>query len=246
MRTFAIGDIHGDLPALEALLAKLPDLCETDTLVFLGDYLDRGPDSRGVVERVRNLHTQIPAQVIALRGNHEDAWLKVIDEGWPGFVLPRGNGCYACLFSYLGLPQDTELDDALFAALAAGSFFPPDVVEWMRSLPFWYEDAHAIYVHAGLARVEGRWLHPSEVTDTSVLLWTRSEDFFLEYDGKVTIVGHTGTTTLPEGRSLYTAEDGSDLYWAGQSAYCIDTGCGKKNGFLTGYQLPEHLVYESR
>ena len=245
MRTFGIGDIHGDLAALEALLARLPDLTPEDTLVFLGDYLDRGPDSRGVVERVRHLHTQVPAKVVALRGNHEDAWIKVIDEGWPGFVLPRGNGCHACLRSYLDLPEHAELDDALFEKLSDGSFFPAEVVTWLRSLPYWYEDAHAIYVHAGLRRVDGRWLHPSEVQDTAVLLWSRSDDFFLEYDGKVTIVGHTGTNTLPEGRSLYTAGDDADLYWAGASAYCIDTGSGKK-GFLTGYQLPEHLVYESR
>ena len=50
-RTFAVGDIHGDLAALRAVLAKLPPLDAEDTLVFLGDYLDRGPESRWSSDR---------------------------------------------------------------------------------------------------------------------------------------------------------------------------------------------------
>ena len=52
-RTFAIGDIHGDLAALQTLFARLPQLVAGDTMVFLGDYLDRGPDSAGVVKWLR-------------------------------------------------------------------------------------------------------------------------------------------------------------------------------------------------
>ena len=52
-RTFAIGDIHGDLAALATLFERLPDLVAGDTVVFLGDYIDRGPNSAGVVAWVR-------------------------------------------------------------------------------------------------------------------------------------------------------------------------------------------------
>src|SRR5262245_41957495 len=91
-RTFAVGDIHGDLTALETLFERLPTLNDDDTIVFLGDYMDRGPESAGVIKYVRALARKGPANVITLRGNHEDAWLQVVDKGWPEFVLPRGNG----------------------------------------------------------------------------------------------------------------------------------------------------------
>jgi serine/threonine protein phosphatase 1 len=109
-RTFAIGDIHGDLKHLLILLSRLPPLDAEDTLVFLGDYVDRGPDSAKVVEHVRALPSKTPAKVVCLRGNHEDAWLKVIEEGWPGFVLPPLNGCLAAYRSYVGGPAPEAED----------------------------------------------------------------------------------------------------------------------------------------
>jgi serine/threonine protein phosphatase 1 len=241
-RTLIIGDIHGDTDALDALMARLPALDDRDTLVFLGDYLDRGPDSAGVVERVRrSIPARTPAKVVCLRGNHEDAWLKVLDEGWPGFVMPPSNGCGACLDSFA--PETPE--DERFAALLEGDFFPEDVVAWMRALPHWYEDRRGIYVHAGLPKVGERWLHPSEVEDKQVMLWVRKREFFLDYVGKPVVVGHTVTSTLPPELSAYTPEDPDDLFWAGNCVYAIDTGAGK-GGFLTALELPSGAVYESR
>lgn len=243
-RTFAIGDIHGDMVHLQALLGRLPALTEDDTVVFLGDYVDRGPDSAGIIQFVREFHEHTPARVVALRGNHEDAWLRVIDHGWPEFVYPPNNGCLACLRSFQPNDVDDKANSHEMALLLTGEFLPPDVVAWMRSLPFWYEDEHAIYVHAGLPRVNGTWLHPSEVEDPIVLLWLRKKEFFLDYRGKLVICGHTMTATLPHGISMYTPDDHTDL-WAGEAVYVIDTGCGK-GGFLTAIELPERLVYESR
>src|SRR5438067_538751 len=107
-RTFAIGDIHGDLASLELLFSRLPAMTADDTVVFLGDYIDRGPDSAGVVAWVRALTAKGPAKVIALRGNHEDAWLQVIDKGWLEYILPRGNGCLESLrsFTHGAVPSD--------------------------------------------------------------------------------------------------------------------------------------------
>ncbi|MCC7543077.1 MAG: serine/threonine protein phosphatase [Deltaproteobacteria bacterium] len=247
-RTIAIGDIHGDVWHLERILGQLPPLDADDTLVFLGDYLDRGPQSAQVIDLVRTkLPTRTPARIVALRGNHEDAWLRVIDRGWPEFVLPPGNGCLACLRSfhagdYPGEnegPGKHEVDE-----LMKGSFFPPEVVAWMRTLSFWYEDEHAIYVHAGLPWKEGRWLHPSEVEEPLVLLWIRTEEFFVQYRGKMVICGHTTTDMLPPELSMYTPDDPTDL-WQGENVLAIDTGCGK-GGFLTAVELPAMIVYESR
>ena len=109
-RTFAFGDIHGDLDGLERILSQLPRLDASDTLVFLGDYVDRGPKSAQVIERVRQAQRKGPARVVALRGNHEDAWLRVIAQGWPEFVMPPGNGCLAAMRSFTGepLPEGEE------------------------------------------------------------------------------------------------------------------------------------------
>ncbi len=246
-RTFAIGDIHGDLAALDKLFTRLPELGPDDTVVFLGDYIDRGPNSAGVIAWVRDFTRRTPAKVICLRGNHEDAWLQVIDGGWPEFIMPRGNGCLECFRSFKGLPVPHENDIPTYEEyeeMFDGRFFPADVVEWMTSLPFFYEDEHAIYVHAGIKREGEGFPHPSEIEPKRALLWLRDRDFFENYRGKLVVFGHTTTRTLPNELSTYTPEDPTDL-WAGPACVGLDTACGK-GGFLTAFELPANKVYESR
>ncbi len=246
-RTFVVGDIHGDLEALRTLVAKMPKLEPEDTLVFLGDYIDRGPHSAEVVEVVRGIERNAGFKVVCLRGNHEDAWLRVLERRWDEFVFPPGNGCLATMRSYTGgpIPEEGALPvveerDSLFT----GAFFPKDVVEWFRGLADYYEDEHGIYVHAGLIERNDRFLHPSETEPRQALLWTRSEAFFRTYRGKRVIVGHTVTDCLPPELSSYTPADPIDL-WAGECVVAVDTGAGK-GGFLTAIELPELRVWESR
>jgi serine/threonine protein phosphatase 1 len=246
-RTFSIGDIHGDLAALEKLFSRLPPLTPQDTVVFLGDYIDRGPDSAGVVAWIREFVKTSPARVICLRGNHEDAWLQVLESGWPEFVMPRGNGCLECLRSFMKLPvpDDEEIPTyEEFEAMFDGRFFPPDVVEWMKTLRWFYEDDHAIYVHAGIKRQDGEFPHPTFVEPKRALLWLRDRDFFENYRGKLVVFGHTTTRTLPNELSTYTPDDPTDM-WAGPACVGLDTACGK-GGFLTAFELPSKRVYESR
>jgi serine/threonine protein phosphatase 1 len=246
-RTFAVGDIHGDLESLERVFDRLPDLDEGDTVVFMGDYVDRGPFSAQVIEFVRRLAKDGPARVVALRGNHEDAWLRVIERGWPEFILPPGNGCLAAMRSFTGgpVPEPEALPlPKEKAALHRGAFFPDDVVAWMKELPFWYEDEHAIYVHAGLPRGPNGFLHPSDAPARAALLWLRDEDFFRNYRGKLVVFGHTATAFLPPELSTYTPQDPLDV-WAGPCCVGLDTGAGK-GGFLTAIELPAMRVYESR
>ena len=246
-RTFAIGDIHGDTTQLHKLFSRLPEFTAEDTVVFLGDYVDRGPNSAKAVEFVRRLPSQIPAKVVALRGNHEDAWLRVVERGWDEFVMPPGNGCLAAYRSYTGgpIPTDNELPKSSERmSLQTGAFFPDEDIDWFRSLPFWYEDEHAIYVHAGLPRGPDGFLHPSQLAEPVVLLWYRNEDFFREYRGKLVVFGHTRTEYLPPELSGYTPDDPTDL-WAGENVVGLDTGAGN-DGFLTGLELPALIVYESR
>ncbi len=246
-RTFAIGDIHGDIEALRVIMSRLPFPNANDTIVFIGDYLDRGPHSAEVIDYVRKLPAWTPAKVVALRGNHEDAWVKVVDEGWPEFVVPRGNGCLEAMRSFLKEPppgQDDAPTSDEMKQMLKGSFLPEDVVAWMRELPYFYEDEHALYVHAGLSRQDGKFAHPSEVEPKRALLWLRDNDFFQNYEGKLVVFGHTTTDQLPEELSSHTPDDPTDM-WAGPSAIGLDTGAGK-GGFLTALELPSRNVYESR
>jgi serine/threonine protein phosphatase 1 len=163
-------------------------------------------------------------------------------------VLPPQNGCLATMRSFTGgehpehggFPTVEEAE-----TLFTGAFFPPDVVEWMRSLLHWYEDDHGIYVHAGLVEgKDGAFAHPRETEPKNALLWTRSEAFFRDYRGKRVVVGHTVTEALPPELSSYTPADPSDL-WAGPCVTACDTGAGK-GGFLTAIELPALKVWESR
>ncbi|MCL4807317.1 MAG: serine/threonine protein phosphatase [Thermoanaerobaculia bacterium] len=246
-RTIAIGDVHGDLEALERLLARLPSLDASDTLLFVGDYVDRGPDPAGVVRRVRALPSKTPARLVLLLGNHEDAWLRARREGAPEFVIPRVNGCYTTYRSFTGgAPPTREEDPTAYElrSMATGAFLPEDVVEWMRGLSLFHEDDHAIYVHAGLPFEEGRWLHPSEVKNTRPLLWQRSRAFYESYRGKRVVFGHTPVKRLPQEQSFHTPEDGLDVYVT-ESIVGLDTGAGM-GGFLSAIELPAGRVFDSR
>ncbi|HEY3351917.1 MAG TPA: metallophosphoesterase family protein [Polyangia bacterium] len=244
-RTFAIGDIHGQHDHLRLLLGRLPALTAEDTLVFVGDYLDRGPASREVIATLCALPGRVPARVVTLRGNHEDGWVRVLERGWPEFIYPPGNGCYATLTSFLGRDPGGTLAPGDLDAMARGSFFPPEVADWLRALPCWYEDEHALYIHATLPRIDGRFVPPREVMDPQPLLWGRSPEFFREYAGPRVVCGHTPTTSLPAELSTHTPADPRDL-WVHGSVLAVDTGCGTERGFLTAVELPAMRVYESR
>lgn len=124
-KTYVMTDIHGRLEPLKALLAKIP---EGAKIVFLGDYVDRGSQSREVVALLRSL-----PNTVCLRGNHEDMVCDLDPSGW------LDNGGIATIMSYQHpLTGETDTDA-----------FDSDV-EWFRSLPTTHRDARRVYVHAGV------------------------------------------------------------------------------------------------
>jgi serine/threonine protein phosphatase 1 len=242
--TFAIGDIHGDLAALEALLAKLPADAD-DTVVFLGDYVDRGPDSRGVIERVQRFAREFPGKTVTLRGNHEDAWMEMHEKPDPGFLYPERNGCVEMLRSYVDTSGMSR--EETYALLGRPKeWLPKEHVDWFRSLAVWYEDEHAIYVHAGLDGKNGVWKHPTQGRDVA-MLWTRNSDFWVQYEGKTVCFGHTTVDCLPNDHLTWLQQifDKTDDVWKRGGLLGLDTGSGK-GGFLSAVQLPRRKVYESR
>lgn len=129
MRRFVIGDIHGCGKALRTLLEEIAPT-QDDELVFLGDYIDRGPDSRNVVDQLLELKTR--TRLVALRGNHEIMLLGVTLGGLnPSVWLSSGGR--ATLTSYGGSLEK----------------IPDAHLEFFQSLHNFYETDEAIFVHAG-------------------------------------------------------------------------------------------------
>ncbi len=247
-RTFAIGDIHGDAQALDVLLGRLP-IVRGDTIVFVGDYVDRGPDSVAVVRRVRELEASSPARIVALRGNHEDAWISCYKSPDPRFLLQPRNGCANTYRSFVGGPPLDE-DESLWPDsleeqrfLDVASWLPRDVVQWMNGLPLWFENEHAIFVHAGLEEDAVGWKHPSQ-SSREDLLWMRRRDFFLGYEGKRLVFGHTTVEDLPDEGIDFSA-DFEETVWRRGPLVGLDTACGK-GGFLSAVELPSGKIVDSR
>lgn len=224
MNTFAISDIHGCHDELMALFARLPIEPERDRLVFLGDYVDRGPNSRKVVEQVMAWQARYPHWVF-LCGNHEDEMLKALryngrTHEW--FDLWYGQGGRETLLSYV--PGRLDVHQARL--LQASDLIPPDHLAWLDALPRYFEDDAYIYVHAGLR--PGKT--PRE-TDPDDLIWIRDEFLDSDYDwGKKVIHGHTPTRNFePDVR---------------RNRINIDTAlCYSPRNKLTAIELPAERFY---
>ena len=171
--TYAVGDIHGSLPKLQRLVAQ----CENHaggrpaTFVFLGDYIDRGQDSAGVVRFIMELQARLAGRVIALKGNHEAMLIAAADGATPEeFWLEQGGA--QTLASY-GVARARDL--------------PHQHLDWVRALPRHYDDRRRFFVHAG---VDPR--RPLTAQDENDLIWIRQP--FLSDDrnyGRLIVHGHT-------------------------------------------------------
>ncbi len=149
MKTFVIGDIHGRCAQLQSLLDMLPREA-TDTLVFLGDLIDRGPDVPGCVEHVIELCRRDPKNVICLRGNHEQMLIDFINYE-NSLWLESVTGGGQTFAQYTGTPLRVETgSDLVSARNLLIEKFPTKQIEFFKALPLYYEDDHALYVHAGL------------------------------------------------------------------------------------------------
>ena len=175
-KLFAVGDIHGRLDKLKQLMGKIEARPESDTLIFLGDYIDRGPDSKGVVDYILELKKGF-RNLYCLMGNHEKMLLDYLQLRRHNRELYLLNGGIETLKSY-GLSTDGPLSAA---------DLPEKHLSFFRSLLYYYETEDYIFVHAGLR--PGRSLAMQDIDD---LIWIR-EDFFhtpCEFE-KTVVFGHT-------------------------------------------------------
>ena len=233
MKTFVIGDVHGRRSQLKRLIEMLPRKA-SDTLVLLGDLIDRGEDAPGTVSDVIELQRTAPERIIALRGNHEQMLLDLLD-GRSDLWFHPAVGSELTFEQYAGREVSMALRVDFDAAVrAVKKIVPPAHVEFFRQMPLYYEDDYAIYVHAGLC--VGK--HPRDCSPQQ-LLWARDLNFFKNYRGKPCIFGHTPTQFLPMLGRL-----GRHKIYISHSAVGIDTGY-TANAPLSCLELPSFTLRQT-
>lgn len=175
-KIFAIGDIHGCLEKLNLLMSRLSIDCKNDTLVFIGDYIDRGDLGPEVIDYVIGLQSEYK-KVICLMGNHEQMLLNYLEGVDESMYL--ANGGRITLHSY-GIILSDDLDERKNKIPVTHRLF-------FESLLPYYETGDYIFVHAGLR--PGLPLAEQSMDD---LLWIRHEFIGSEDDfGKIVVFGHT-------------------------------------------------------
>lgn len=191
-RVYAIGDIHGRADLLDELHARILEDsrasdAERHVVVYLGDYVDRGPDSKGVIDRL--LGDLLPGfERVFLKGNHEDAFLTFFQEPETGRDW-KDYGGLETLMSYgvRALPLKDEPDAFVAARDDLAKNFPSAHLDFLGSLSLSHAEGDYYFAHAGVR--PGRPLSGQTGED---LMWIR--DDFLSSDadfGKVVVHGHT-------------------------------------------------------
>ncbi len=201
---WAIGDIHGCLDSLRRLLDKIAP-SEYDKLIFLGDYIDRGPDSKGVVDLLIELRKQF--KCVFIRGNHEQMLLDVLDDG-DDVYLWLINGAQATWRSYGNLEN-------LKAEQTHLSFFRSTVYYHIERV----NNTDYLFVHGGV-----RPKIPLENQSPQDLLWIREEFILRKHQlPYIVVFGHTPM------EDVFIAEDkiGVDtgcVYGSKLTAFCLNNG----------------------
>jgi serine/threonine protein phosphatase 1 len=215
-RIIAIGDIHACSAALAALVRAI-DPTAGDTLVFLGDYIDRGPDSRGVLEQVIALEQR--CIVVPLLGNHEEMLLAALEgQSELRYWLKFGGTDALASYGYKGGP---ELRPADLRAL-----IPAEHLQFVQGCRDYFETVQHLFLHAAYEPDrplhEQRWGGLRRVALPSVPA--------RHFSGKIAIVGHTPQTS---GEIL-------DLGFV----KCIETNCHGA-GWLTALEVWTGKVWQA-
>lgn len=218
MRKIAISDIHGCLQTFEALLDKVA-FSKADMLYLMGDYVDRGPNSQGVIEAIWALQNE-GYTVQCLRGNHE----QLVSQAY------RDVQC-----GYPPLHKDRALLRSYHVAHMGA--LPERHIQWMEGLPYYFEVEGYILVHAGL-----NFSKEDPFADKESMIWVR--DWYDSLDRnwlgeRVIVHGHTPQQQLVSQMQLAMLQNRPILN--------IDNGCvfGKTYGFghLSAFDLTNCLLY---
>ena len=178
--TYAIGDIHGRLDLLQGLLAQVEadavDRGAAAKVVFTGDYVDRGPESRGVVARIMAGPGRADDSFVPLRGNHDDLFVAAVTRG---DVVPD--------WAWTLYTHTVESYGLTVRALAGRDAELRRHAAYLTSLPLTHDDGTHLFVHAGI-----RPGVPLDRQDPEDLTWIRED--FLDFEGRLprrVVHGHT-------------------------------------------------------
>lgn len=233
MRYFAIGDIHGEYDLLVKMLENWD--CENETLILLGDLVDRGPDAKKVVQKAMELQRKYNA--IVLKGNHEELLLDFIDNPhYSGLTYPSSGGDKT-LESFLGKRVHRLLPEKI-SELMREEY--DGEIKWLRNIPTFYEDKQEestnVFVHGGVDFSLNDW----KETPASDMMWIRREFIYGDNPHKNTrfYFGHTKTRLLHSSNELraYISPENDRIG--------IDGGAYEKHGGLIGVKV-DGKEYES-
>jgi len=223
MRKFAISDIHGCKQTFEALLDKIAFSTE-DELYLLGDYIDRGPDSKGVFDYIWQLQNEGYA-VKCLRGNHEQLMLTAFeDDDDTKMNHWLMNGGVATIRSFVMEDGKPDIPDQYFT--------------FTENLDYFFEVDEYILVHAGLNFRQG---HP--LTDETSMLWIRYwyEDIDARWLGdRIIVHGHT---PISKERIEQQFRDLNQMPALDIDGGCVYAGRRPEMGYLCAFDLGERVLH---
>lgn len=206
-RTFAISDIHGNRNAFRKALDEI-GLQKSDQLILIGDLIDRGVDSKGVLDAVLSLR-QDKFDVVCLRGNHEEMLLDALRDPLQDYRWLM-NGGKECLASF-GVDSVEKI--------------PLEYIDLINSFQYYHQTEKYIFVHAAL---DMQLADP--FADTHTMLWSRDQKRLLNTDwlGKrVLIHGHTPThenvitDSVFEMNRIICIDNGSYFQKEGYGSLCV-------------------------
>lgn len=177
-KTYAIADLHGRLDLLHDAIRKIQASGDGGTIITLGDYVDRGPQSCQIIENLKALRNgsgKAGWSFICLKGNHEAMMVETLRKPLhPNWWV--GNGGGATLISY-GHARSGTYDP---------SVVPQDHIDWLDNLPLMHVDKHRVFVHAGVEPEK-----PLDAQDEQTLLWKLyPDDDARGHDERHVVHGH--------------------------------------------------------
>lgn len=215
-RLLAIGDIHGCYCPLKTMVEERLGLQKEDRLILLGDYIDRGPQSKEVLDYIMQLIDD-GYQLTPLMGNHEDMLLKAVNDD-RYFLTWHYNGGYATLQSF-GISEPRGMEQRY--------------LNFLHHLRYCHMEGSTVFVHAGF---NDELDNPFE--DITAMLWSRSTHYSNPMLSKRMIIHGHSIISLEECQRMVK----NDAPIINIDTGCF-MGRYSENAYLTAIQLPERILF---
>ncbi|WP_163652109.1 metallophosphoesterase family protein [Listeria sp. PSOL-1] len=224
---FAIGDVHGEITLLDRILENWQK--EKQTLLLVGDLIDRGENPGAVLKRIKKLSEE--AEVIVLKGNHEQMlldWLAAPTEKMAYYISQGGMETIQTLLTHT--IEEKVTPDELAERVKEDA---QDLIQFVQKLPLYYEVGKYVFVHAGVDLTLSDW-HDTNPKD---FLWIREPFLFGQNKtGKVFIFGHTPVQNLHNDNHIWISEDQTRLDIDGGAVF---------GGSLNAVVVEEKMITDS-